>query len=118
MRLTGIFAAVILVLSAGCHSSKPDTGAAPAPDAGATLTVENQGFSDMTIYVVSGTTGRVRLGQVVGNTTQSFPIPGYLVRGGDVLRFLARPVGGSRAPVSDELLVSPGDTVTLTIPPQ
>ena len=115
MRLPGIFTAVMLVLSAGCHSSKPDTGA--APDAGATLTVENQGFSDMTIYVVSGTTGRVRLGQVTGNSTQSFPIPGYLVRGGEVLRFLARPVGGSRGPVSDELQVNPGETVSLTIPP-
>ena len=73
MWLAGIFAAIMLLLSAGCHSSKPDTGV--APDAGATLTVENQGFSDMTIYVVSGTTGRVRLGQVTGNSTQSFPIP-------------------------------------------
>jgi hypothetical protein len=115
MRLTGIAAVLTLIASAGCHSSRPDTGA--APDAAATLTVENQGFSDMTIYVVSGTTGRVRLGQVTGNTTQSFPIPGYLVRGGEVLRFLARPVGGSRGPVSDELQVNPGETVTLTIPP-
>lgn len=115
MRAIGLCLLVTSLAFTGCHSSKPDTGA--APDAGATLTVENQGFSDMTIYVVSGTTGRVRLGQVTGNSTQSFPIPGYLVRGGEVLRFLARPVGGSRGPVSDELQVNPGETVTLTIPP-
>src|SRR6185437_2072260 len=54
MRLAGIFAAIMLLMSAGCHSSKPDPHA--APDAGATLTVANQGFSDVTIYVVSGTT--------------------------------------------------------------
>jgi hypothetical protein len=115
MRLAGILAGVMLVVSAGCHSGEPDAG--PAPNAGATLTVENQGFADMTIYAVSGTTGQVRLGLVVGNTTQSFPIPGYLVHGGEIVRFLAKPVGGSRGPVSDELQVNPGDTVTLTIPP-
>jgi hypothetical protein len=116
MRSAGIFAGIMLAVSAGCHGSKPDTG--PAPDAGATLTVENQGFTDMTIYAVSGSVGRVRLGLVVGNTTQRIPIPGYLVRSGGTLRFIADPVGGSRTPVSDELLVSPGDNLTLTIPPQ
>jgi hypothetical protein len=32
------------------------------------------------------------------------------------LRFLADPIGGNRAPVSDEIAVEPGDEVTLTIP--
>ena len=113
MRLAGI---VALAVIAGCHAGKTDTAA--APEAGATLTVENQGFTDMTIYAVSGTTGRVRLGQVTGNTTQLLPIPGYLVQSGGTLRFIADPIGGSRRPVSDELLVGPGDSVTLTIPPQ
>jgi hypothetical protein len=106
----------MLAAIAGCHARKPDTGA--APEAGATLTVENQGFTDMTIYAVSGTTGRVRLGQVTGNTTQHLSIPGYLVQSGGTLRFIADPIGGARRPVSDELLVSPGDSLTLTIPPQ
>jgi hypothetical protein len=115
MRLIGIVAVLTFSASTGCHSGKPDAG--PAPNAGATLTVENQGFTDMTIYAVSGTVGRVRLGLAVGNTTQSFSIPGYLVNGGEILRFLADPVGGTRGPISDELQVSPGETVTLTIPP-
>jgi hypothetical protein len=105
-----------MMLIAGCHGGKPESPAAPA--AGATLTIENQGFTDMTIYALSGTTGRVRLGQVVGNSTQRLPIPGYLIQSGATVRFIADPIGGSRTPVSDELLVSPGDSVTLTIPPQ
>jgi hypothetical protein len=109
-------AGLTLIAGLSCHSGKPSTGA--APEAGATLTVENQGFTDMTIYAVSGTTGRVRLGQVVGNTTQRLPIPNYLVQAGGNLRFIADPVGGTRTPISDELLVGPGDNVTLTIPPQ
>jgi hypothetical protein len=116
MRFAGIVTGVMLMSTFGCHSGKPETGA--APNAGATLTVENQGFTDMNIYAVSGTIGRVRLGQVVGNTTQRIPIPGYLVQSGGTIRFIADPIGASRAPISDEILVSPGDTISLTIPPQ
>jgi hypothetical protein len=116
MRSVGIFVWITLGGIAGCHGGKPDTGAAPA--VGATLTLENQGFTDMTIYAATGTTGRVRLGQVVANTTQHLPIPGYLIQSGGPIRFIADPIGGFRKPVSDELLVSPGDSLTLTIPPQ
>jgi hypothetical protein len=78
--------------------------------------VQNQGFTDMVIYAVSGSQ-RVRLGIATGNSTQTFTIPRYLVRGAGPLRFLADPVGSDRAPVSEELTVQPGDLVTLTIPP-
>lgn len=80
------------------------------------LQVENQGFSDMVIYVVTGTQ-RVRLGLATGNSTKSFPIPNYLIRGAGTLRFLADPVGGDSTPVSEEITVQPGDIVNLTIPP-
>lgn len=116
MHLIRGLAGLTFIVVAGCHSGKPTTGA--APEAGATLTVENQGFSDMTIYAVSGTTGQVRLGMVTANSTKNFPIPGYLLNAGEVLRIVARPIGGTRGPVSDELQVNSGETVTLTIPPQ
>lgn len=80
------------------------------------LQVENQGFSDMVIYAVTGAQ-RVRLGLATGNSTKSFTIPSYLLRGGGPLRFLADPIGGNRAPVSHEESVRPGDIVSLTIPP-
>lgn len=80
------------------------------------LQVENQGFSDMIIYAVSGAQ-RVRLGLATGNSTKSFTIPNYLIRGAGPLRFLADPVGGNRTPVSEEITVQPGDIVSLTIPP-
>ena len=81
------------------------------------LQVENQGFADMVIYAVNGGQ-RVRLGLATGNSTKSFTLPSYLVRGGGPLRFLADPVGGNRTPVSEEMTVQPGDVVRLTIPPQ
>lgn len=80
------------------------------------LQVENRGFADMVIYAISGAQ-RVRLGLANGNSTRSFPIPTTLTRGAGPLRFLADPIGGSRTPVSEEMVVQPGDLVTLTIPP-
>lgn len=80
------------------------------------LQVENRGFTDMVIYAVSGGQ-RVRLGIATGNSTKSFVIPGYLIRGASPVRFLADPIGGNRTPVSEEMTVEPGDIVGLTVPP-
>ena len=80
------------------------------------LQVENRGFADMVVYAVSGSQ-RVRLGLANGNSTKSFTIPASLIQGSRPLRFLADPVGGNRRPISEEMVVHPGDIVTLTIPP-
>jgi hypothetical protein len=104
-----------LLIIAACAGR---SGASSAgPDSQAMLQVENQGFSDMVIYAVSGSQ-RIRLGMATGNSTKTFPLPTYLVRTGGPLRFLADPVGGNRTPVSEEMTVQPGDIVTLRIPPR
>jgi hypothetical protein len=101
--------------AAGCHPAPRER---IAPGTAATLQVQNQGFADMTIYVLRDNVQRVRIGLSTGNTTQLFKIPADLIAGAGTLRFIADPVGGRRAPVSDEITVRPGDTVTLIIPPQ
>jgi hypothetical protein len=103
----------MVLLSCSGRSPEP----APGPESSSVLQVENQGFTDMVIYVIGGGGQRIRLGLVTGNSTQSFTIPGTLLRGAGPIRFLADPVGANRAPVSDEITVQPGDTVGLTIPP-
>jgi hypothetical protein len=80
------------------------------------LQVENRGFADMVIYAISGAQ-RIRLGLATGNSTKAFAIPPTLLRGAGPLRFLADPIGGSRTPISEEMVVQPGDIVTLVIPP-
>jgi hypothetical protein len=105
---------LVLLLLTACGARSPRT--TTDPNAPAMLQVENQGFSDMVIYAVTGAQ-RVRLGLATGNSTKSFTIPSYLLRGGGPLRFLADPIGGNRAPVSHEESVRPGDIVSLTIPP-
>jgi hypothetical protein len=71
----------------------------------------------MTIYALRGSQ-KVRLGLVTGLKVSLLTIPSSLIFGATSLRFLADPIGSSRTPVSDEITVSHGDVVTLTIPPQ
>ena len=80
------------------------------------LQVDNQGFLDMNVYA-SRSGQHVRLGTATGNNKTNFTIPRSLVTGLTSLRFIADPIGGSRASVSQEITVTPGDTVVLTIPP-
>jgi hypothetical protein len=103
-----------LVLTAACGGRGSAGG--PSPDNSAMLQVENRGFADMVIYAISGAQ-RIRLGLANGNSTKSFSIPPTLIRGAGPLRFLADPIGGSRSPISEDIVVQPGDVVSLTIPP-
>jgi hypothetical protein len=104
-----------LVILAACAGRSPQSS--PSADSETLLQVQNQSFSDMVIYALSSTQ-RIRLGTATGNSTKSFVLPQYLVRSGGTLRFQADPIGGNRAPVSEEMSVQPGDVVTLTIPPR
>lgn len=106
-----------LLLLLACTAGRSSEGS-PAPDSGpATLEVQNQKFLDMTVYVVNGGL-RQRIGVARGNATTSLTIPDRLVRGGaSPLRFLCDPIGGQGLPVSEEIMVEPGDVVELVIPP-
>jgi hypothetical protein len=108
--------AVGAMLTAGCFKTEPpDPMAEPIPPT--YVRVENQAFNDMNIYVLRGAQ-RVRLGTATGSATTRFRIPNNLIFGPTPLAFYADPIGGSRTPVSQEIIVSPGDEVTLTIPPR
>lgn len=115
---TGILLATALASPAACaHNSKPDPNAVPAEEVGpTTVRVQNQGFLDVTVYVLRGGV-RVRLGTVTGNSTGVLTIPKNFVQPATSLRFIANAIGGQRQPVSEEITVSPGDEVGLIIPP-
>lgn len=104
-----------LALSAACvGNKKEDEAAEPVPVT--MLKVDNQAFLDMTIYVYRSSQ-RVRLGIANGNSTSRFVIPSNLIFGSTPLRFQADPIGRNRQPISQEITVTPGDEVVLTIPP-
>lgn len=81
------------------------------------LKVENQGFPDMNVFVWPEASGRVRLGTVTGTSNAYFTLPDYLVRGTREMRFQALPIATPRGEVSQSIMVTPGDTIVLTIPP-
>ncbi len=107
-----------LALPLACAGNpKPDPNAEPEPPVGpTTVRVQNQGFLDATVYVFRGG-ARARLGTVTGNSTAVLTIPKSFVLPATALRFIANPIGGARQPVSEEIIVSPGDEVGLVIPP-
>ena len=111
-----IRSALIMGMAALAACAGRSRTAQPGSESPAILEVENRGFADMVIYAVTGSQ-RIRLGLATGNSTKSFPLPNSLVQGAGPIRFLADPIGGTRTPVSEEMLVQPGDVVTLTIPP-
>jgi hypothetical protein len=54
---------------------------------------------------------------VTGSSNGYFTLPDYIIRGTRELRFQALPIATTRGPVSQSIMVTPGDTVVLTIPP-
>jgi len=115
-RTAWMFALAVAALAGACtHNQNPDQAAEPQPVT--RLRVQNQAFLDMTIYVYRGPQ-RLRLGTANGNSTARFTIPASLIFGATPLRFQADPIGSNRASISEEITVSPGDEVTLLIPPQ
>lgn len=109
VKLAGL---VAVVLAAACGPGQ--TG---EPQPRTTLQVDNQANLDMTIYVIRGGGQRERIGTSTAHTRQTFTIPARMLFGLTPLRFQADPIGADRAPVTQEITVSPGDNIRLIIPP-
>lgn len=107
--------ALVLVgfAAVGCHRR----AVAPInPQAEVAVTVDNQNFLDMTVYLIRGGQ-RIRLGMVPGLTKQILMVNPDLVGYGTDLRFEVHPIGGRGNPISETISVKPGDVINLTIPP-
>lgn len=107
-------ASLALAVSAGCARTSHVPEDAPQRTV---LKVENQGFPDMNIFVLPEASNRIRLGTVTGTSNAYFVLPDYVIRGTRELRFQALPIATPRGPISQSIMVTPGDTVVLTIPP-
>jgi len=114
MKVRSISLALLLFCLAGCAAlSRSNASDQSQP---AVLEVDNRSFLDMDVFAAQSAQ-RVRLGTANGNSKTYLNIPTFLVSGVTSLRFIADPIGGNRASVSEEITVSPGDTVVLVIPP-
>jgi hypothetical protein len=103
-----------VVLAAGaCH--RP--AAAPLnPRAEVAVTVENQNFLDMDVFLIRGGQ-RVRLGMVPGLSSRMLMVRPELIGYGTEVQFELHPIGGRGNPLSETITVRPGDVIHLTIPP-
>ena len=124
MRIRSVALALALACLGGVpactRNASAGAGGAASPEQATMLKVVNQGSLDMDIYVTRVPVGqRIRLGTATANSTTRMTIPSSVLFGGSntSLRFIADPIGGVRSSVSSEILVTPGDEVTLQIPP-
>lgn len=112
---TMLSAGLLALVVAGCGGNNTaETGLNPVN--ATVLKVENNGFSDMRIYVYQGGQ-RIRLGTANGHQTSTFKLNKALVPGITSLRFEAVPIGAQGSSVSEQITVSPGESITLTIQP-
>lgn len=107
--------ALLAVFTASCSSARRSRpGSQPAVRT--TITVENQTFNDMNIFVLNGGQ-RVRLGQVTSHNKSEFNIPATIVGSARELTFLAEPITRRGGTISNAIWVQPGDNVVMIIPP-
>lgn len=102
-------------LGSACRGNTEEQEVAE-PAAPTYLMVRNQAFLDMNIYVYRSSQ-RIRLGTVNGSSSARILLPANLLFGPTSLRFQADPIGGGRKPITEEISVSAGDEIQLTIPP-
>ena len=112
-QLMGIMAVGVLLLThlAACSGSKEETEAlVDVPDV--TVRVTNEDWLDVTVYALYKAK-RFRLGRVTTGNKEVFVVPKGLISGATDLQFLGIPMASRQSRVTEPIIVSPGDEVTL-----
>jgi hypothetical protein len=113
MRAPAAAALVVLAVGVACH--RP--AAAPLnPRAELAVTVDNQNFLDMDVFIIRGGQ-RLRLGMVPGISSRILMVRPELIGYGTEVQFEVHPIGGRGNPITETISVRPGDVIRLTIPP-
>lgn len=111
----------ILVIAAGvlggCASAGGEDGERdPSDDQPyATVVVENDGTSTVTIHALRSGGTRMRLGQVTGLSRAEFPLRRHMLRGGGQLQMEIDPVGSARSYPTHPLSINEGDVIRLVV---
>lgn len=114
LRIAGRTAAFALLLLVFAACAPKNRGSYAATQR-ATVTVDNQSWVNMNIFVIRNNQ-RIRLGTVNATSQRTFPLPSSIVGTGTVVRFLADPVGGNVQPQSYDLTIRGDQALRLTIP--
>ncbi len=117
LTMLGTLAVLAVASPARATSVGADTIVVAAKDSAATtVEVRNQAWLDAVVYAIRDGAS-YRLGIATGNTTSKFTLPKYLDRGLYSMKFVVHPIGARGQTVSDEIMISRGDVIELTIPP-
>ncbi|MEX2465532.1 MAG: hypothetical protein WD995_01395 [Gemmatimonadota bacterium] len=83
------------------------------------VSVRNQHFSDVVVYISRGGASWQRLGSVTGNTSTNLEIPSALTAPAGEYRFRVHAIGSPDATdyISDRILADRGSVIELTVAP-
>ena len=104
----------LTLAAAGCHGR---AAAPPNPQAEIAVTVNNENFLDMDVFIVRSGGGRIRIGMVPGLSSRILMVRPEFLPAMSEVRFEVHPIGSDAHPMSETILVRPGDVIHLTIPP-
>jgi hypothetical protein len=108
-----VLGAALLLSACASGANRASSGLESAP---VSLTVTNQNWLDVDVFVLRGTT-RYRLGAVGGNSSATLRIPSNLIARGE-LQLMADPIGSNDVYVSDVIPVAPDQSLQLTVAPR
>ena len=106
----GVVVFLLLLPLAACSGSKEEAEAYDEPDV--TVRVTNEDWIDVTVYALYKAR-RFRLGRVTTGNTEVFVVPEGIIVGMTELQFLGIPLASRRRRVTENIIVNPGDEVTL-----
>lgn len=111
LRRMALFA--LLLVASACTSVRSGIDSSSDPYGDTTVRVENQAWTDVTVYV-ERPGERVRLGDVSSQGTRTFRLPSGVTFGS--IRFYIDPLGSRHGGRTYDINVTPGDQLRLTIP--
>src|SRR2546430_14887117 len=113
MRAPAASVGVLAVAGVACH--RP-AAAALNPRAEVAVTVDNQNFLDMDVFIIRGGQ-RLRLGMVSGLSSRILMVRPELIGYGTEVQFEVHPIGGRGNPPTETISGRPGGGIPPTIPP-
>ena len=113
-RTHKFFSVAALVILGACAPAAEQTRRSDAVRSGTMLMVQNDNWSDVTIYLMRGS-ARTRLGSVSAMGRAEFRLPAAYVVGASDVTLQASPVGSNESYISPPILVFPGAQLALTV---
>jgi len=111
----GWAAIVAVVSSAACATNRTSNEAGlVTAEAAPTVTVQNDNWLDVAVYVVHGTS-RLRIGTVSSTTSRTFRLPREGGTGAIPLQILADPIGENRRYITDPVTLAPGQRLEVKV---